>query len=81
MLDASKLKLRSLDNYIGMYNNHLYKIGGMSVAGITNQIIFNDIIRHILDNSDHRHAVLVLSKIKQAFNFASITHLLLTTCL
>lgn len=70
MLDASKLKPRTLDNYHGMYKNHLYKIGNMAVSDIDNQVIYNEVIKPILDNGNYRHATMLLCKIKQAFNFA-----------
>lgn len=76
MINASQLKPRSIENYNGMYRNHIYKIGNLSVTTVNNQLVFNEVIKPILDNGNYRHANMVLCKIKQAFNFAYNTFMI-----
>lgn len=76
MLNASTIKPRTLDNYIGMYKNHIYKIGDLLVKDVNNQLIYNLVINPILENNNSTHANMVLCKLKQAFNFAYNTFLI-----
>ncbi len=76
MLSASKLKPRTLDNYHGMFNNHIHKLGNLPITSINNELVFNEVIKPILDNGNYRHANMVLCKFKQAINFAYNTFMI-----
>lgn len=76
MIAASKLKPRTLDNYNGMFNNHIHKIANLPVTSINNELVFNEVIKPLLDNGNYSHANMVLCKLKQAINFAYNTFMI-----